>query len=543
VKHTLTRSLLAILLMTAFSITPAAQIPGINRGKDKDDAKLRESQKAKAEKETRRYDKLKTFSLNLYQTDADFRDDVDADFDNVQRDHSIEAFQRNVSPPARPTVVHDGDRLRLQQGLYDNKMVADYVNHVGQQLVPTDSEKLFAFRLVADPTPFAYTLSTGTIYVSTGLMSLLDNEAQLAFVLAHEMAHVQLDHWRLKSVLKFGEEEYNKKEATRRKLIGTGIGALAGALTGKAAGGDAQAVVGSGVLGAGIGYAVGSMWASALTLDWDTVQENEADGVAFKAALSRSYDVREVPKLYASLQAAVKRDQRGGLGFMGSKRRTAERTANAEDAIKELKTFVDAQQGKLVSTNPEFVRVMSMLKRDNGILAFYHDMFQLAKSNLEYARNNRPNDPAAHYYYGKVMKLVGHTADDRKLADEAFQRAIQFDVRERNYGAYFYRALSLMDQRNPSMNAEIAKSLQLYLMASMRFASEEASLANALPANLDDLYDYLTEAGEVKWRPIVPDDMKAALIKAGTDVQKVDSPLRPAAPSAPRPAVAPAVKK
>jgi len=348
VKHTLTRSvaLLAILLMTAFSITPAAQIPGINRGKDKDDAKLRESQKAKAEKETRRYDKLKTFSLNLYQTDADFRDDVDADFDNVQRDHSIEAFQRNVSPPARPTVVHDGDRLRLQQGLYDNKMVADYVNHVGQQLVPTDSEKLFAFRLVADPTPFAYTLSTGTLYVSTGLMSLLDNEAQLAFVLAHEMAHVQLDHWRLKSVLKFGEEEYNKKEATRRKLIGTGIGALAGALTGKAAGGDAQAVVGSGVLGAGIGYAVGSMWASALTLDWDTVQENEADGVAFKAALSRSYDVREVPKLYASLQAAVKQDQRVGLGFMGSKRRTAERTANAEDAIKELKTFRGCTAGE-----------------------------------------------------------------------------------------------------------------------------------------------------------------------------------------------------
>jgi len=370
VKHTLTRSvaLLAFLLMTAFSIAPAAQIPGIGRGKDKDkdDAKLRESQKAKTEKESRRYDKLKTFSLNLYQTDADFRDDVDADFDNVQREHSIEAFQRNVSPPARPTVVHDGDRLRLQQGLYDNKMVSDYVNHVGQQLVPADSEKLFAFRLVADPTPFAYTLSTGTIYVSTGLMSLLDNEAQLAFVLAHEMAHVQLDHWRLKSVLKFGEEEYNKKEATRRKLIGTGIGALAGALTGKAAGGDAQTVVGSGVLGAGVGYMVGSMWATALTLDWDTVQENEADGVAFKAALSRSYDVREVQKLYATLQSAVKQDQRVGLGFMGSKRRTAERMANADDAIKELKTFVDAQQGKLVSTNPEFVRVMSMLKRDNA---------------------------------------------------------------------------------------------------------------------------------------------------------------------------------
>jgi hypothetical protein len=221
---------------------------------------------------------------------------------------------------------------------------------------------------------------------------------------------------------------------------------------------------------------------------------------------------------------------------MGSKRRTAERMENSEDAIKDLKTFVDAQQGKLVSTNPEFVHVMSMLKRDNGVLAFYHDMFQLARRNLEYARPNRPNDPAAHYYYGKVMKLVGRTAEDRKAADEAFQRAIQFDVRERNYGAYFYRALSLMDQRNPALNQEIAKALQQYLMASMRFVSEEANFANALPPNHDDLYDDLTEAGDVKWRPIILDDMKAALIKASTDVQKVDSPIKPASTGPSRPA-------
>jgi predicted Zn-dependent protease len=547
VKHTFTRSvaLLTLLLATVFAVSTPAQIPGFGRNKGNDDAKLRESQKAKAEKDSRRYDKLKAFSLNLYQTDADFREDVDADYDEVQRQHSIQAFEKNVAPPARPTVVHDGDRLRLQTGLYDNKLVADYINHVGQLLVPPDSDKLFAFRLVAHPIPFAETLSTGTIYISTGLISLLDNEAQLAFVLAHEMAHVQLDHWKLKSILKYGEEEFNKKEASRRKLLGAGIGALAGAITGKAAGGDAQSVVGGAAGGAALGFAVGSMWASALSLDWDTVQENEADAMAFKVALSRSYDIREVPKLYATLQGAVKQDQRVGLGFMGSKRRTTERMANADDAIKELKTFVDAQGNKLVVTNPNFVHVMSTLKRDNGILSFYHDMFQLAKANLEYARLNRPNDPAAHYYYGKVMKLVGRTAEDRKMADEAFQRAIQFDVRERNYGAYFYRALSLMDQRNPALNPEIAKALQAYLMASMRFASEEASVANALPANLDDLYDYLTEAGDLKWRPIVPDDLKGALMKVGTDTQKTDSPLQKAAPAsaAPRQTSAPAPKK
>src|SRR5215831_3983236 len=351
VKHTLIRSVVlpAILIATAFSVAAQGQTTGATRSrdsKDKDDAKLRDSQKQKAEKEAKRYDKVKAFSLNLYQTDADFHEQVDDDYDAVQREHSIEAFDRNVAPPARPYVLHDGDRLRLQNGLYDNKLVSDYVNHVGQQLVPMDSEKLFAFRLVSDPTPFADTLSTGTIYISTGLISLLDNEAQLAFVLAHEMAHVQLDHWRLKSILKFGEEEYNKKEARNRRLIGAGIGALAGAITGKAVGGDAQSAVGGGVAGSLVGYAIGNIWASALALDWDTVQENEADAMEFKVALSRSYDVREVPKLYASLQSAVRQDSRVGLGFVGNKRRIAERIANSQDAIRDLKTFIDAQQGK-----------------------------------------------------------------------------------------------------------------------------------------------------------------------------------------------------
>jgi tetratricopeptide (TPR) repeat protein len=286
---------------------------------------------------------------------------------------------------------------------------------------------------------------------------------------------------------------------------------------------------------------VGGAWGSALNLDWDTVQENEADDAAFKAILSQSYDVHEVPKLYAILQRSVKQDQRVGLAFIGNKRRTAERLANAEDMVgRVLKADLDARQGKLVATHPDFVRVMSTLKRDNGILSFYHDMFQLAKINLAYARTNRPNDPASHYYYGKVMKLVGRTDEDRKEADEAFRKAIQFDHRERNYGAHFYRALALIDQKSPGLNPEIAKELQAYLMASIRFASEEANLANALPANLDDLYDYLTEVGDVKWRPIVPDALKPALTQAGTEVQRPESPLNRAAAGA-KPA--PAVKK
>ena len=44
------------------------------------------------------------------------------------------------------------------------------------------------------PLPYANSLATGTIYLSTGMISLLDNESQLAFLLMHEAGHVILSH-------------------------------------------------------------------------------------------------------------------------------------------------------------------------------------------------------------------------------------------------------------------------------------------------------------------------------------------------------------
>ena len=51
------------------------------------------------------------------------------------------------------------------------------------------------------------------------------------------------------------------------------------------------------------------------------------------------------------------------------------------------------------------------------------------------------------------MKLVGRT--DGTIArppTRPFKRAIDFDHRERNYGAHFYRALALINEKNASLN-------------------------------------------------------------------------------------------
>lgn len=49
-------------------------------------------------------------------------------------------------------------------------------------------------RIIDVATPNAFTLGFGIVYMTSGLIAMLENEAQLASVMAHEMAHLDLDH-------------------------------------------------------------------------------------------------------------------------------------------------------------------------------------------------------------------------------------------------------------------------------------------------------------------------------------------------------------
>jgi predicted Zn-dependent protease len=72
-----------------------------------------------------------------------------------------------------------------------------YLRRVGQALIPRDlalERVSWRFRALRDPQPNAFALPNGSIYVTTGLMTLVDNESQLAAILAHELTHVMRRH-------------------------------------------------------------------------------------------------------------------------------------------------------------------------------------------------------------------------------------------------------------------------------------------------------------------------------------------------------------
>jgi predicted Zn-dependent protease len=77
-----------------------------------------------------------------------------------------------------------------------NASADQYVEQLGQRLVAQSpyAGQDFEFKLYRSDEVNAFALPGGFIYVSTGLVAAADNEAELAGVVAHEIAHVTLGH-------------------------------------------------------------------------------------------------------------------------------------------------------------------------------------------------------------------------------------------------------------------------------------------------------------------------------------------------------------
>lgn len=105
--------------------------------------------------------------------------------------------------------------LSQQYQLYNNRQVQQYVDRVGQRLVAaSDSRDIpYTFQVVSSDEVNAFATPGGFVYVTTGLLQEADNEAQLASVLAHEIAHIN---------------ERHSVQALRRAVLAQGIAEAAG---------------------------------------------------------------------------------------------------------------------------------------------------------------------------------------------------------------------------------------------------------------------------------------------------------------------------
>jgi len=115
------------------------------------------------------------------------------------------------------------DRRFEREGIVlEDEATNAYLERIGKVLIPKGlklENVTWRFRAARDPQPNAFALPNGSIYVTTGLLALLDNESQLAAILAHELTHVMRRH------------TYLQNRSNRKKFLAANIIAAAGAYT------------------------------------------------------------------------------------------------------------------------------------------------------------------------------------------------------------------------------------------------------------------------------------------------------------------------
>ena len=193
------------------------------------------------------------------------------------------------------------EEVRASIGLVDDAELQTYVQRVGITLAKTSHrpELPWTFGVVDDPTPNAFALPGGYIFLTRGMMNLMNSEAELAAVLGHEIGHVTARH--------------SVTAISRQQLAQLGLG-LGGVLF-PATQPFSQAI------GAGLDL---------LFLKHGRDAERQADELGFNYALDHDYAVQEMVDVFTALQRSGD-DQRSPLVEEGQPGRLLKRAGHGRD--------------------------------------------------------------------------------------------------------------------------------------------------------------------------------------------------------------------
>jgi hypothetical protein len=178
------------------------------------------------------------------------------------------------------------DALYEKKGLvmHDPALQA-YIDAVGKRVLgdrPVPDKVQFRFHVMRDPMVNAFALPNGSIYVNTGLLALLDNEAQLAGTLGHETSHV------------FDRHSYLENRSIRKKALTINVIAIVGS----------WAPIGPGVVGAfGIAIFAGADLTNLVLVEtvygYSREMEWQADSDGLKAMAAANYDPHAMADAFA----------------------------------------------------------------------------------------------------------------------------------------------------------------------------------------------------------------------------------------------------
>jgi len=220
--------------------------------------------------------------------------------------------------------------MQVEQGvkLVQDPVVNEYVNRIGQNLVRnSDAQVPFTIKVIDSDEVNAFALPGGFFYVNSGLLLAADEEAELAGVMAHEIAHVAARHM--------------TRQMTRAQWANIGTIPLI-------------------FIGGGIGYGIYEAAGLGIPLTFMKFQRNfeaEADYLGLQYMYKTGYDPQAFISFFEKIQAKEKKKPGTLAKAFASHPQTPDRI---EKSQQEIATILPARAQYVVSTS-EFDDVKSRL--------------------------------------------------------------------------------------------------------------------------------------------------------------------------------------
>lgn len=235
-------------------------------------------------------------SVSVSTASASFFDELQKFADPESKESKILAGAAQVASSSKDidysTERNIGESLALE-GLQrfgspvNNEVQQKYVNQVGTAVAVNSKRATipYQFAILDSPVQNAFAVPGGVIFISRALVSILDNEAELAAVLAHEVGHVAAKH-ALKS--------------TQRAQLFQGVGTITAASV-------------RGGKGKQFASAIGDMQAVLFDKGLDKNMEFEADLAAMEATYRTGYNPAAMISVLEKLQKleASSKDKKG----------------------------------------------------------------------------------------------------------------------------------------------------------------------------------------------------------------------------------------
>ncbi len=284
------------------------------------------------------------------------------------------------------TAAKADDELRSRGMVLQDAQVDAYIRNVAERLIPPGLATAvpFKFYVARDPMVNAFALPNGSIYLHVGLLARLENEAQLAHVLSHEIAHVVQRH---------SLQGSRNRKAT---IVAAHVADLL-------------------LFGTSIAYlpAIGAL------AGHSRESEAEADRLALEYMSRAGYPLDGAEQLFKLLEEVKQKESAWGSVYSShpDNQQRAEVTREIVQSGR-LATNADGENGA-----KNYVAVRDKLILENVRLKLNVRQYQLAMEAADRALTLKPKSPWLHYYRGEAcLRMaedpVGAAREDAWINDK-----------------------------------------------------------------------------------------------------------------------------